>query len=59
MGIHINTILERKKVLLKRENYGRTGVFLRRKLNIEETVEEVLKNLAKRKSIIRNKLYIR
>ncbi len=56
VGISIDTINERKKVLLRREKYGRTGVFLKRPLQINETIEKVLKQLADKKSIIRKKL---
>jgi predicted nucleotidyltransferase len=57
LNINIQTIIERKKVLLKREKLGRTGVFLKRQLTINESTEEVLKKLADKKSIIRKKLY--
>ena len=57
VGISIDTLNERKKVLLRREKYGRTGVFLKRQLQINETTEEVLKRLADRKSIVRKKLF--
>jgi hypothetical protein len=57
LGIHIETVKERKKVLLKREKFGRTGVFLKREIKITETTEGVLKKLADKKSIIRKKLY--
>jgi len=56
-GISIDIILERKRVLLKRERYGKTGVFLKTQLEIDESTEEVLKNLANKKSIVRKKLY--
>jgi len=56
VGVSIDTVNERKRVLLRREKFGRTGVFLRRKLNINESTEKVLKDLAKKKSIIRKKL---
>jgi predicted nucleotidyltransferase len=56
VGISINALNERKKVLLRREKHGRTGVFLKRQLQINESTEEVLNNLAKKKSIIRKKL---
>ncbi|MFW9874332.1 MAG: nucleotidyltransferase domain-containing protein [Candidatus Thorarchaeota archaeon] len=59
VGISIYTLNERKKVLLKREKYGRTGVFLKRQIQIHETTEEVLKELAKKKPIIRKKLFKR
>jgi predicted nucleotidyltransferase len=57
LNVNIDTILERKKILLKREKHGRTGVFLKRQLTINESTEKVLKKLADKKSIIRKKLY--
>ncbi len=59
LGINIETVNERKKVLLKREKHGRTGVFLKRSIEIDESTEDVLKKLANKKSIVRKKLYKR
>lgn len=59
LGISIETILERKKVLLRREKHGRTGVFLKKELDINESTEVVLKKLSDKKAIIRKKLYQR
>lgn len=59
VGISLDTLNERKKVLLRREKYGRTGVYLKRQVQINETTEEVLKELADKKSIIRKKLFKR
>lgn len=59
LGINIETVNERKKVLLKREKHGRTGVFLKRSIEINESTEDVLKKLANKKSIVRKKLYKR
>lgn len=56
VGVSIDIVNERKKVLLRREKFGRTGVFLKRELQISESTEEVLKNLAKKKSLVRKKL---
>lgn len=56
VGVSINTVNERIRVLLRREKYGKTGVFLKRKLQMDESTEEILKKLAKRKSIVRKKL---
>jgi len=56
-GVSIDTIIERKNVLIKREKKGRTGVFLKRSIEIDQSTEEVLKDLAIKKSIIRRKLY--
>ena len=57
VGVGIDIVNERKRVLLKREKFGKTGVFLKRKLHLNESTEEVLKTLAKKKSVIRKKLY--
>lgn len=57
VGVSLDTIIERKKVLLRREKHGKTGVFLKKEININESVEEVLKNLANKKRMVRNKLF--
>ena len=57
VGVSIDVVNERKRVLLKREKFGKTGVFLKRELHLNESTEEVLKTLAKKKSVIRKKLY--
>ena len=59
IGISIDTVNERIKVLLRREKHGRTGLFLKRQLNMNESTEEVLKKLANKKSIVRKKLYVK
>ncbi len=59
LNISIDLINERKKVLLKREKFGKTGVFLKRSIEIYETTEDVLKKLANKKSIVRKKLFQR
>ncbi|TFG23497.1 MAG: DNA polymerase subunit beta [Promethearchaeota archaeon] len=59
VGISLNIINERIKVLLRREKYGRTGVFLKRSIEMGESTEDVLKKLANKKSIVRKKLYKR
>jgi len=56
LNVSINLINERKKVLLKREKKGRTGVFLKRPIAIRETTELVLKKLSNKNSIVRKKL---
>ncbi|MFX1571322.1 MAG: nucleotidyltransferase domain-containing protein [Promethearchaeota archaeon] len=57
VGISINTINERKKVLVRRNKHGRTGVFLKRQIQINESTEDAIKKLAKQKSIVRKKLF--
>jgi predicted nucleotidyltransferase len=56
LKISIETILERKRVLLKREKFGKTGVFIKREIEVGESTEDILKKLAKSKSIVRKKL---
>ncbi len=56
LNVSINLINERKKVLLKREKFGKTGVFLKRPIAIRETTELVLKKLSNKYSIVRKKL---
>ncbi|TXT58277.1 MAG: Nucleotidyltransferase domain protein [Promethearchaeota archaeon] len=56
LGISLETIRERKKVLLRREKHGRTGVFLKRELSRNETPQGVLNELAKKNSIVRRRL---
>jgi hypothetical protein len=57
VGVAIETIYEREKVLLRREKHGRTGVFLKRELSKQETPEGVLETLARKNPIIRKKIY--
>ena len=59
IGININGVNERIKVLLRREKHGRTGVFFKKQIDASESTEEVLKKLADKHSIVRKKLYIR
>ena len=59
VGVSVIKVNERKKVLLKREKYGRTGVFLKKQLQMNESTEEALKRLVNMKSIVRKKLLSR
>ncbi len=56
LRVNIDLINERKRVLLKREKFGKTGVFLKRQIEMNESTEDVLKKLVKRNSIARKKL---
>ena len=56
LNVSIDLINERRRVLLKREKFGKTGVFLKRSIEMNETTEDVLKKLANKKSIVRKKL---
>lgn len=56
LSINISTVMERINVLKRREKFGHTGVFLKKTLQIGDSVENILENLAKKKSIVRKKL---
>ena len=56
VNVSLDTVLEREKVLLKREKMGRTGVFIKKQIEIGESSEEVLKKVARNKRIVRKKL---
>jgi predicted nucleotidyltransferase len=56
LNVGIELINERKKVLLKREKFGKTGVFLKRPIEMNESTEDVVKKLANKMSIVRKKL---
>jgi len=56
LNVSINLINERKRVLLRREKYGKTGVFLKRSIGVGETTELVLKQLSNKNTIVRKKL---
>ncbi len=56
LSVGINLINERKRVLLRREKFGKTGVFLKRSIGVGETTELVLKKLSNKNTIVRKKL---
>ncbi|TET01757.1 MAG: DNA polymerase subunit beta [Promethearchaeota archaeon] len=56
LNVGINLINERKRVLLRREKFGKTGVFLKRSIGVGETTELVLKQLSNKNTIVRKKL---
>jgi len=56
LGISIETVLDRVHALLRRDDVGRTGVFVERALTPEETFELALKRLAETKPEVRRRL---
>ncbi|MGB9741157.1 MAG: nucleotidyltransferase domain-containing protein [Candidatus Bathyarchaeales archaeon] len=56
LGISIETVLDRVHALLRRDNVGRTGVFIEKELDGSETFEMVLKNLAEQNPAVRRRL---
>ncbi len=53
LGISIEMVKERIRVLRRRQEVGRTGVYLSRELAPEESFEDLLRSLAKNDSNIR------
>ena len=56
LGVSLNTVLDRVHALLRRDEVGRTGVFIERELSPDETFEMVLKKLADQKPAVRRRL---
>jgi len=56
LNVTVETILDRVHALLRRDEIGRTGVFIERELGPEETFEMVLKQLADENPAVRRRL---
>jgi len=56
LGVSVETVLDRVHALTRRDDVGRTGVFLERELAPDETFEMVLKRLADKNPAIRRRL---
>jgi hypothetical protein len=56
LGISTETVLDRVYVLLRRDEIGRTGVFIEKELSNDETFELVLKRLADQNPAVRRRL---
>lgn len=56
LGISVETVLDRVHALLKRDEVGRTGVFIERELAEGETFEHALKKLAEENPAVRRRL---
>ncbi|MEM4888619.1 MAG: DNA polymerase subunit beta, partial [Thermosphaera sp.] len=56
LGISVETVLERVRVLSRRDSVGRTGVFLKHVLRPDETFEQAIQELSRRNSIVRRVL---
>jgi len=56
LGVSLNIVEERKSILLRRDELGRTGVFIRKLIGKDQCFEEALKELAKSNNILRKKL---
>jgi len=56
LNISVETVLDRVRALTRRDEVGRTGVFLERELAPDETFEMLLKKLADKNPAIRRRL---
>jgi predicted nucleotidyltransferase len=56
LGISAETVLDRVHTLLKRDEAGRTGVFVKKELNSDETFELALKRLMDKNPAVRRRL---
>ena len=56
LGVSLETVFDRVRALRRRDEVGRTGVFIERELLPSETFEEVLKKLADQNPAVRRRL---
>lgn len=56
LGVSVETVLDRVHALLKRDEVGRTGVFIEREVRDHETFEMVLKEIAEENPAVRRRL---
>jgi uncharacterized protein len=56
LGISVESVFDRVRALTKRDNVGRTGVFLKRELDGDETFELALKRLSDLNPAVRRRL---
>jgi predicted nucleotidyltransferase len=55
LGVSLNTVLDRVRALLRRDEVGRTGVFIEKELAPDQTFEQTLKQLADKNPAIRRR----
>lgn len=56
LGISVETVLDRVHALLRRDNVGRTGVFIKEELEASETFEMALARIASKNPAVRRRL---
>ena len=56
LGVSLNTVLDRVRALLRRDEVGRTGVFIEKELAPDETFEQAMKNLADQNPAVRRRI---
>jgi predicted nucleotidyltransferase len=56
LGVSAETVLDRVHALLKRDEVGRTGVFIKKQLDSNETFEMAMKKLADKNPAVRRRI---
>ena len=56
LGVSLNTVLDRARALIRRDEVGRTGVFIEKELAPDETFEQALKKLADQNPAVRRRI---
>ena len=56
LGISTETVRDRVRALMKRDEVGRTGVFIKKEVSSEETFEMALKRIAEENPALRRKI---
>ncbi len=56
VGVSLKIVKERVKILMRRDEVGRTGVYLKRQLAPEDTFEAVLKHVSDRDPVVRRRV---
>jgi predicted nucleotidyltransferase len=56
LGVSLNTVFDRVHALIRRDEIGRTGVFIQKEVAPDETFEQALKNLAYQNPAVRRRI---
>ena len=56
LRVSLNTVLDRVRALLRRDEGGRTGVFIKKELAPDETFEQAMKKLADQNPAVRRRI---
>ncbi len=59
LGISVETVMDRVRTLSKRDEVGRTGVFIKKELDPNETFEQALKKLVDENPIVRRRMKLK
>ena len=56
LGISSNTVMDRVRAIIRRDDIGRTGVFIEKEVGIDETFEQTLKKLGDQNPAVRRRI---